>query len=934
MKKIKKLTCILLAVSLLIPQLPVKHVNAETAAEVVYAYERFNPKVEGEDVYVLEKNATANSEQWPVAWTNDGPAEWAFDGNDSHWYHSRYQDWDQKGIHDSNDVVTQEIKNAMYTDGNTLWIGSGFDESILLGKVTYQSRDAAQGVIGDYVLYVANLENPTDTPTSDQYEQVKSGSFVRTANAQEIVLSTPVQATHFKLESTSFGGDTYYDSKVITAKNIAVYEAVEVLNQKAVLYVEAEEKWNDIKNNMNNSDATYKAQYDVTMVEENFKAVEAKIDDDSVSDEEYAELLKNVFVFSDATGIGRYLSDVEWVASENGYGTLRLDKTIDNNTITLFDGNSNVTFTKGVGTHATSSITVDVTDYKLFRSYIGLDMEQSGSFNKENHANVIYSAYRDGERYGETINMLGLIQGNFMAMQELVVPLDKISSLQVKADGNGEIHADHADFADAKLYTALAVVPEISVELPTAGKAPTKLANTDKYTVETVWTADGEEVTEFESGKAYNMTATFTAQDGYCFTDAAMADYTMTVVSEGNEKNVTPTVSIAADRKTMTVTYNSMKEVQVAYYTFDNVEGTTVYDEWGANRNGTAAEGVTYVDGKYGKAAKLSETNNITFATDAALNVSMCDNWTVGLWVKIDSLPSKLSAVMEGEGYINSNLEEGTYKRSLDVSTDASNKYGFRTGGGDTNRFGVDPMTAGKWVHLTWVKENTSTNGSVKVYINGVLSQNGTKTLQNHTDSFCAPIDVIGGTGFDGYVDEVKIYSVALTDEQVKASMLTPPEFKGGSLRMTQDATVSTNLRFGYDITDFNYCGDSNEVTEVQWEWKWGLSASNMNRTVTGVKYIDDDGIVTSNLVITNIPAAHYGTDVYAQLTVTYVLSDGRELVFESNVDSRSVFEVADAIKTKYEAERDNRTLNDEDFAQLEKDYAYAIGIINLMPVQ
>lgn len=912
MKKIKKLTCILLAVSLLIPQLPVKHVNAETAAEVVYAYERFNPKVEGEDVYVLEKNATANSEQWPAAWTNDGPAEWAFDGNDSHWYHSRYQDWNQKGIHDSNDVVTQEIKNAMYTNGNTLWIGSGFDKSILVGKITYQARNDYQGVIGGYKLYIANLENPTDMPTSDQYNMVAQGNFSATADAQEIVLKTPVKATHFKLESTSFAGSSSQDTNVITAKNIAVYEAVEVLNQKAVLYVEAEEKWNDIKNNMNNSDATYKAQYDVTMVEENFNAVEAKIDDDSVSDEEYAELLKNVFVFSDATGIGRYLSDIEWTASSSSFFPNERDgHGGSNNKISLKDTEGNrYYFDKGLSMHAQANATYNVTEYVKFKSYVGID----GVQNADAPSNVVFKILGDNDSELHVTSAITVATG----MTNIEVDLNGVSNMKLIADTNGVDHNDHASWGDSKLYTALAVVPEISVELPTAGKAPTTLENTNKYTVETVWTADGEEVTEFESGKVYNMTATFTAQDGYCFTDAAMSDYTMTVVSEGNEKNVTPTVSIAADRKTMTVTYNSMKEVQVAYYTFDNVEDTTVYDEWGANRNGTAAEGVTYVDGKYGKAAKLSETNNIVFQEDTTL----VDTWTVGYWVKLDETPTGRSSIMMSED------RNSSFNAKMESSDNMGVNVLVNGGTGILTYRSTTPTEGGKWVHHTWT--NSKADG-LKLYVNGVLIETNEWTKNN---DYKAPIDVIGGTGFDGYVDDVKIYSVALTDEQVKASMLTPPEFKGGSLRMTQDATVSTNLRFGYDITDFNYCGDSNEVTEVQWEWKWGLSASNMNRTVTGVKYIDDDGIVTSNLVITNIPAAHYGTDVYAQLTVTYVLSDGRELVFESNVDSRSVFEVADAIETKYEAECDNRTLNDEDFAKLEKDHAYATRIIDLMPVQ
>ena len=338
--------------------------------------------------------------------------------------------------------------------------------------------------------------------------------------------------------------------------------------------------------------------------------------------------------------------------------------------------------------HASASATYDVSDYYLFKTYFGIDGSQTSA-----NANVIFKVQGDGEAELYGSSEIKVASG----MQSTTVDLNDVNVMKIVADMNGSDANDHASWGDAKLYTALAVVPKISVELPTAGKAPTKLAKTDKYTVETVWTADGTVAETFESGTAYDMTATFTAKDGYCFTDAAMADYTMTVVSEGNRKVVTPAVDVSADRMTMTVTYNSMKEVQVAYYTFDNVEGTTVYDEWGANRNGTAAEGVEYVAGKYGNAAKLSSVNNIVFESDATLNQNMCGTWTVGLWVKVDSLPAGVSAVMEGEGYINSNLSSGSNKRSLCVSTDNGKKYGFLTGGDAGNKFSANGMIVGQW---------------------------------------------------------------------------------------------------------------------------------------------------------------------------------------------------------------------------------------------
>ena len=137
-------------------------------------------------------------------------------------------------------------------------------------------------------------------------------------------------------------------------------------------------------------------------------------------------------------------------------------------------------------------------------------------------------------------------------------------------------------------------------------------------------------------------------------------------------------------------------------------------------------------------------------------------------------------------------------------------------------------------------------------------------------------------------------------------------QFKGGSLRMdVGDPSTSTYLRFGYTMAV------PEGVTYVENGWyikSIDESAPEDVRRVASNKVLNNDGTVTSNLVIVDVPNTYYKYDFAEKAFVMYVTADGTTIeVVENAYQSRSVNEVADAILAHPMA------------SQEEKDYAIKI---------
>ncbi len=193
----------------------------------------------------------------------------------------------------------------------------------------------------------------------------------------------------------------------------------------------------------------------------------------------------------------------------------------------------------------------------------------------------------------------------------------------------------------------------------------------------------------------------------------------------------------------------------VAYYSFDKVEGKTLTNEWGSDRNGTIADSATIAYGKKGNALSVNVAGEGAVITEDYTDLDGGD-WTVGYWVKTTASFDKEISVLEDAGR--------NYSLSLKMASDRD--AGFRVGenAGDvlTYAYAFSPNT---WYQITWVQDK---DRGLSMYVNGSLVKSNTWPVNN---AIKAPLEVVGGTGFTGLIDEVKIYNTALTAEEIAENM-------------------------------------------------------------------------------------------------------------------------------------------------------------------
>jgi glucose/arabinose dehydrogenase len=172
-----------------------------------------------------------------------------------------------------------------------------------------------------------------------------------------------------------------------------------------------------------------------------------------------------------------YLSDLNWTSATNGWGPVERD--LANGDNGAGDGSplqlNGVTYTKGLGVHASSDITYALNGaYTRFTADVGVDdgVGSSGS--------VIFQVFADGIQLYES----GLMTGS-TATRTLDVDLTGRQNLRLVVTGAGDgIDFDHASWADARLV-AVPVTPDTTA--PTASATVANLttggAGTYDFTV-------------------------------------------------------------------------------------------------------------------------------------------------------------------------------------------------------------------------------------------------------------------------------------------------------------------------------------------------------------------------------------------------------------------------------------------------------------------
>ena len=264
-----------------------------------------------------------------------------------------------------------------------------------------------------------------------------------------------------------------------------------------------------------------------------------------------------------------------------------------------------------------------------------------------------------------------------------------------------------------------------------------------------------------------------------------------------------------------------------SYYSFDS-SGEDLWSDYDA----TLREGAALAPGMSGNALSVTAAGVGAVVEN---NRELTTDWTVAYWVKTTADFDKEISVLEDADQL--------YSLSLKMAGDRD--AGFRVGNGSgdvlTYQYNFQKDT---WYHIAWVRDYDQ---DLKLYVNGTFVKNNTWTANR--SAVKSPIDVIGGTGFTGLIDEVKIYNAPLTEAEIASAMMV------GGVNLS-DSAVTLDLGDTYRI----------RATVISENPDKSLTYSSADPNVATVS---DKGVVTAVgrgetvITVTN-PATGYS----AQLTV------------------------------------------------------------------
>nr|WP_245339418.1 NPCBM/NEW2 domain-containing protein [Paenibacillus shirakamiensis] len=270
------------------------------------------------------------------------------------------------------------------------------------------------------------------------------------------------------------------------------------------------------------------------------------------------------FVVYSATA---YVSDVNWVSATTDYESVRKDKSISNNPLKVLMDGQVQTFNKGIGTHANSEITYNLTNtrYDYFETLVGIDH----NIPNQDNSSVIFKIMADGQ---EVFNS-GVMKYTTEA-KRIRISVQGVHELKLIAEdaGNG-ISSDHADFADAK-FLILNNIPTLTIPTPKSTKVGEVVSLDEAYSALDSEDGDltskvivsGADKVDFNQAGEYPITYTVTDSDGNTTTQTR----TIAVVDMQNFKYLTDynwkttQYSYAAPQKDISISNNKLRLTNAA----------------------------------------------------------------------------------------------------------------------------------------------------------------------------------------------------------------------------------------------------------------------------------------------------------------------------------------------------------------------------------
>ena len=206
---------------------------------------------------------------------------------------------------------------------------------------------------------------------------------------------------------------------------------------------------------------------------------------------------------------------------------------------------------------------------------------------------------------------------------------------------------------------------------------------------------------------------------------------------------------------------HSLGDRAVGVWSFDNINGATVYDDSGNNNTGTAYGSPAVADGVVGKALQFDGVNDYVDAGNPA-SLQITGSLSIATWIKTTDTSGRIIGKYEATDSKIAYVFNVSGVPYLGVSDNGNNlSYRLLSGNALDNQ----------WHHIVGVF-NASAQ-TISMYLDGVLSQGtlgGTipASIYNCAGNVKMGYDY-GGNGYlNGLIDDARIFSAALTQAQIQ----------------------------------------------------------------------------------------------------------------------------------------------------------------------
>ncbi len=332
-------------------------------------------------------------------------------------------------------------------------------------------------------------------------------------------------------------------------------------------------------------------------------------------------------------------------------------------------------------------------------------------------------------------------------------------------------------------------------------------------------------------------------------TTTVNGSHTLTAVARDAAGNTTT----AASR---TVTVNNAGPSLgglVAAYGYNEGGGTTTAD-WSPTGNAATLVGASWAAGQFGSALSTSGASFAEAADNDALTPGTTA--TFSAWVYLTGTPGEVASI------VNKWSQSGEDEYLFGLASDRSPIFAWQTTAGagwGTPGFnyamGTGQVALNTWTHVAVVRDSTA----LRFYVNGTLTSSTTpmdgNPFRNGSNSLR-----VGGQNrgtinryFPGRIDELRIYSAALTAAQIQADMNSAIGAPGDTTQPdvsisapANGATVSGSVPVSASASDnvgvvgvlfrVDGVGIGSEVTSAPWAIPWASTGvANGSHALTAI---------------------------------------------------------------------------------------------------